>query len=81
MVSELLQEMPDNSLTTLGEALGLSYSKLLRMKNLPDELVAAWLQQEDNVTSLGKPITLRTLAEALKRIGQTGIALNILGQD
>ena len=81
MVSQLLQEMPDDSLTTLGEALGLSYSKLLRMKNLQDELVAAWLRREDNVTSLGKPVTLRTLAEALQKIGQTGVALKILGQD
>ena len=51
------------------------------MKNLLHELIAAWLRREDNITSLRKLIILRTLAEALKRIGQTGVALNILGQD
>ena len=59
--------------------MGISQPKLVKMPNeeLTEKLVAAWLREEDNVLFVGKP-TLRTLATALKVIGQTGLANDIL---
>ena len=79
-VSKYLQELPDKELVSLGGALGLSFPKLRRMKTMPDDMVAAWLRREDNVLSKGHP-SLRILAEALKNIGQNGVAQNILSRD
>lgn len=78
MISQFLQDLPRDALISLGAALGLIYPKLQRMTHLPEELVAAWIRREDNVR---RPITLRTLAEGLKRIGQTGVASKILNQN
>ena len=52
-------------------------SKMLRMSDLPDDLISAWLREEDHVNEVGKP-TLRTLVTHLKNIGQSGLARDIL---
>ena len=66
--------MPDEDIIKLGEHLGLSRPKLLRMKDMPGDMVAAWLRQEDHViTKTGTP-TWRTLADALDVINQRGVA-------
>ena len=62
----------------MGGALGLTYDILEKMKALPDDMVAAWLRREDYViTSSGEP-TWRTLVKALRRVGQEGIAREII---
>ena len=76
-VSQSLKDLPNEDLITLGGALGLSFPKLKKMRDLPSELVAAWLRKEDNVLECGKP-TWRLLATALKDIGQNGVAKSIL---
>ena len=76
-VSQCLRDLPDDALISLGGALGLSFPKLKRMRDVPSEMVAAWLRKEDNVLEHGKP-TRRLLANALKSIGQNGIANSIL---
>ena len=49
------------------------------MTKLPDEMVAAWLNRQDGVlTRGGGEPTWNRLAEALKRVGQIGIAEDIL---
>ena len=60
----------------MGGALGLAYNALKKMKSLPGDMVAAWLRKEDFVSE--EP-TWRTLIEALKRVGQGGIALTEKG--
>ena len=55
----------------MGGALGLAYDIIEKMKELPEDMVAAWLRKEDFVSE--EP-TWRGLSRALKRVGQTGIA-------
>lgn len=61
----------------MGGALGLNYPKMLRMKTLPDDMVAAWLMQEDNVIETSGSPSWDSLAEALELTGQTGLAHKI----
>ena len=75
-ISQRLKVIPNEALVSLGGALGLYHPKLMRMKVLPDEMVAAWLRKEDKVLEHGRP-TWRVLANALRAIGQTGVADNI----
>ena len=61
----------------VGGALGLDYGNLQKMKDLPEEMVAAWLRREDYVlTKTGEP-TWRSLIKALKKAGQEGVASDI----
>ena len=60
----------------LGE-LGLDLYNL-EMKDLPDDMVRAWLRKQDHMKEKsGDPLTWKALVEALKRIGQQGIADDI----
>lgn len=59
---------------SLGGALGLAFNALKKMKVLPDDMVAAWLRKEDYVQ---EDPTWRGLIEALKVVGQRGIAESI----
>ena len=61
----------------MGGALGLAYDNLDKMKNLPEEMVAAWLRREDFVMSMSGEPTWRTLVEALRKVGQEGTARDI----
>ena len=76
-VSQCLKDLPNEDLISLGGALGLSFPKLKRMRDLPSEMVAAWLRKEDDVLKQGKP-TWKILVNALRDIGQNGIANSIL---
>ena len=61
----------------MGGALGLAFSTLDKMKEVPSELAAAWLLRQDNVMTVsGKP-TWRTLVNALRKEGQEGTARDI----
>ena len=69
----LMREIVDQ----VGGALGLVYPNLRKMQRCPDDMVNAWLRKEDYVlTSSGDP-TWRSLAKALSKEGQTGIAQRI----
>ena len=58
----------------LGGALGLSYPKMKKMEPLCEDMVAAWLNKEDNVSKKSGEPSWESLKEALKKIGQTGLA-------
>ena len=58
----------------LGGALGLMYSTLEKMSDYPDDMVAAWLRKEDNVIPESGEPSWRSLVQALKKIGQEGVA-------
>lgn len=76
-ICQFLNTMNEEDIRRLGAVLGILYSKLEKMKTLPDEMVAAWLRREDDVQERsGKPSWSR-LADALQDIGQTGIATDI----
>ena len=61
----------------VGGALGISFGKLRKMSNYPDDMVAAWLRREDFVMSTSGEPTWRTLVEALRKVGQEGTAKDI----
>lgn len=75
-VCSYLRCMDDEDLRWLGGALGLTYPKLRRMAVFPNNMVAAWLREEDNVEGVGHPSWF-TLVKELKKMGQTGVAKNI----
>ena len=47
------------------------------MTSFPDEVVAAWLNRQDNVLQQSGEPTWSTLEDALRKIGQTGLAEDI----
>jgi hypothetical protein len=47
------------------------------MKSLPEDMVAAWLRREDYVLNVSGEPTWRSLVQALKMVGQGGIAKDI----
>ena len=66
----------------LGLVLGLRHNKVKTMMDSAtflDDVIAAWLRKEDQVTEKGEP-SWTVLVNALKhrRVGQTGIANNIV---
>jgi hypothetical protein len=61
----------------VGGALGLAYVNLQKMKVLPADMVAAWLRREDYVLNVSGEPTWRSLVQALKTVGQGGIAKDI----
>ena len=74
-----LKGLSQEELINLGDELGLSYLRLKEMAGpLPEEMVAAWLSKEDNVLKRTGQPTWRSLADALKRLGQADIANKII---
>ena len=72
-----LRTLDRGEMVDLGGALGLFLPTLNRMQSFPRDMVAAWLKREDNVLSnSGKP-SWSKLVNALKEIGQTGVAEDI----
>ena len=76
-VTPYLQNLDEDHISTVGGALGLSYSKLRKMTKYPDGMVAAWLRREDFIMSMSGEPTWRTLVEALRKVGQEGTARDI----
>ena len=77
VVTRCLIDLGDAELKSLGGGLGLHYPHLQRMAPLMDEMVAAWLNSEDSVVSTSGPPSWTSLVQALRRIGQNGIANTI----
>ena len=75
-VNRYLKDLDNEQIVQVGLALGLNYAKLKRMRVLPADMVAAWLRKEDDVLQVGEP-TWKVLCEALKDIGQTGLAVTL----
>ena len=72
-----LRDLDRQQICDLGGALGLTYSNLEKMRVFPDDMVAAWLRREDSVISVSGEPTWRRLVQALKRVGQGGVANKI----
>ena len=73
-ISQRLRPFKNEQLITLGTALGLEFSTIQRMNNLPDDMVNAWLIGADNVIKTSGPASWASLITALRKIGQQGIA-------
>ena len=74
---QYLKNLSSADIQRLGEALGLLYPTLQKMSSFPDEMVAAWLNRQDNVLSCSGEPTWSTLEDALRKIGQTGLAEDV----
>ena len=80
-VTDYLQNMEKIHVYNLGLVLGLRHNKVkttMDSATFLDDVIAAWLRKEDNVTAKGEP-SWTVLVNALKhhRVGQTGIANSI----
>ena len=80
-ITDYLLNMDKNHIYHLGLVLGLTQTKLKAMKesdSFLNDVIAAWLQKEDNVKEKGEP-SWTVLISALKhrRVSQTGIADDI----
>ena len=67
----------------LGEKLGLNGRKLRKRKDSDtflDDLVGDWLERKDRVDKVGKP-TWRKLVEVLRKVGQNGLANDIIEKE
>jgi hypothetical protein len=53
------------------------YPTLQKMTSFPDGVVAAWLNRQDEVLQHSGEPTWSTLEDALRKIGQTGLAENV----
>jgi len=80
-VTDYLLGLDQAAIHSLGLTLGLYYPHLNKMetsKRFRDDVIAAWLQKEDQVLKMGIP-TWETLVRALRhpRVNQAGIANKI----
>ena len=77
-VTNYLLDLTQADIHNLGLTLGLKHPHLKNMassETFRDDMIAAWLQKEDQVTKRGVP-TWETLVKALRdrRVNQTGVA-------
>ena len=74
-----LHKMNRSQIHRLGGELGLIVFNLEEMQTLPNDMVKAWLRKEDKVKEKsGDPLTWNILVKTLHKIGQNGIADDIL---
>ena len=76
-VTDSLRDLNNEQIIKVGAKLGLSFPALQRMKTLPEDMVAAWLREEDKVTITSGPPSWISLVTALEAVGQMGIASKI----
>ena len=76
-ISSYLMDLDNEQIVQVGLALGMNYPKLKKMCSLPGDMVAAWLRREDNVLEVSGVPTWKALSEALRDVGQTGLAVMI----
>lgn len=75
-----LKNLDSDKLRDLGGALGLFYPNLRRMTNILDDMTAAWLNKEDDILDKSGEPTWSRLVEALEKIGQKGVAEDIINE-
>ena len=77
-VAKHLKKLDSEALMDLGMALGLLYDNLKHMTPLRDEMIAAWLDQQDNVVEQSGEPSWKSLKSALEDIEHMGIANAIM---
>ena len=76
-VCNFLEDLEILHLRKLGGALGVSYGKCQKFSD-SGGFVASWLRKEDDVLEKSGRPTWSSLVSTLKKIGQTGIANDIM---
>ena len=76
-VCNYLQELDKHQICRVGGALGVVYDILEKMNVYPRDMVAAWLRREDYVLRVSGEPTWRSLVQALRKVGQGGVAKKI----
>ena len=76
-ITKHLKDLSKDDLIELGEVLGLFYPHLRKMDHLLKDMVAAWLNREDNVLTASGDPTWASLIKALQDINQPGVAKKI----
>ena len=76
-VTSHLEDLNTDQLIVLGGELGLNYPRMRRMTSLMSDMVAAWLNGDDNVLTTSGPPSWASLIRALGSIGHQGIAQRI----
>ncbi len=76
-VTKHLRDFRSADLMELGGALGLYYPHLRNMNPLMEEMVAAWLNKEDNVFSVSGDPSWTSLTKALRNTNHLGTAKKI----
>ena len=76
-VAEYLHQIGNTEICRLGTALGLHWSTLKKMKDLPEDMVHAWLLRNDDVIKKSGDPTWSSLVVALRKVGHNGIAQTI----
>ena len=76
-IASYLRRLDDHQIRCVGGALGLAFSTLDKIKDVPSETAAAWLRREDYVMAVSGEPTWRSLVNALRKEGQEGTARDI----
>ena len=76
-VCKSLKVLKNEELIELGTALGLDYTNLKRMKDLPGDMVHAWLNGMDYVLKKSGLPSWTSLVLALENISQGRVAFTI----
>lgn len=76
-VCSSLRTLDNNQILHVGGALSLSFTVLQRMKQLPKDMVAAWLRKENHVRD---DPPWKTLIDVLGEVEQAGVARTMNGQ-
>lgn len=78
-ITQRLRDLGNEELMALGGALGLYFPHMKRMplSSFMSDMVAAWLNKEDNVSIASGAPSWNSLVKALKSVEQHGIAHDI----
>ena len=76
-ICQLLDDLPQQDIISLGQALGLSLPSLEKKKTFPSDMVHAWLLKQDRVLDDSGEPSVRRLVVALEKIRQGGVAKNV----
>ena len=76
-VVTFLRKLDNRQIRYVGGALGLAYNTLDKMRDVPLEMVAAWLRREDSVMAASGEPTWRSLVNAVRKEGLEGTARDI----
>ena len=77
IVTQYLSDLNPQQIITLGGALGLYYPNLKKMKHPLEDMVEAWLKEDDQVLLKSGHPSWKSLVKALELAKNTGIAEKI----
>lgn len=76
-ILEFLADLSNNDVIEIGVGLGLKYVKLRDSSNPKNDMVCAWLREDDNVLTCSGHPSWESLRVVMEARGHTGIAARI----